>query len=548
MRHVLIYAFAATLAACSGSRIDDTALGLSIEQRVSAIHGDGVAAGGTRELGELYAPSGHAPLWLDGKKRPSRQALDVLALLQDAAAEGLDPRDYDAAALEAQAGRLADGKTEDPEEVAGFDVDLSLNVIRFLRHVHAGRIDPRDVGFEWTVPVDADGFAPLVAAAAADGRVDEMVARARPALPVYEPLRQKLAEYRARSLEARPRSAFPEVSRAVNPGDRYAGLDTLARHLIAAGDLREDAALPAGDEYGEPLVEAVKRFQARHGLPAEGVLGPATIEALSVPLSWRVRQIELALERLRWVPHAAEGRVIFVNIPMFHLWSWDRMSAAAAPVADMDIIVGRALETATPVFSGDLSYVVFRPYWNIPPSIATDEILPAIEKDPSYLRRQNMEIVQGASDDGALPVEATRDNLQLLREGKLRVRQRPGPQNALGLVKFMFPNEHNVYLHSTPAPELFDRARRDFSHGCVRVADPVALGAWIMNEQEWTPSQVEAAMTSGADSRVVNLAEPVQVILTYVTAMVWPEDGSMRFAADIYKHDGRLDEALARRH
>ena len=185
-----------------------------------------------------------------------------------------------------------------------------------------------------------------------------------------------------------------------------------------------------------------------------------------MPLSWRVRQIELALERLRWLPHLGEQRFLAVNIPMFRLWAWEEMSATGVPSFGTGVIVGRALNTQTPIFVEEMRDVIFRPYWNVPRSILRHEILPAIARDPDYLQRHDMEIVSGESD-GAWIVAVTADTIARLRGGRLRVRQRPGPKNALGLVKFVFPNDANVYLHGTPAPELFSRARRDFSHGCV---------------------------------------------------------------------------------
>jgi murein L,D-transpeptidase YcbB/YkuD len=189
--------------------------------------------------------------------------------------------------------------------------------------------------------------------------------------------------------------------------------------------------------------------------------------------------------------------------------------------------------------------VIFRPYWNIPRSILRHEILPVLERDPDYLRRQNMEIVRGPGDE-AQPVDGTAENLALLRQGALRLRQRPGVQNALGLIKFVFPNEENVYMHGTPAQALFSRNRRDFSHGCVRVEDPVALAEWALKERpEWTRDRILSAM-AGTQSFRVKLAQPIQVILFYTTATVMPEDGTIHFAEDIYRHDMRLDRALVR--
>jgi L,D-transpeptidase YcbB len=291
------------------------------------------------------------------------------------------------------------------------------------------------------------------------------------------------------------------------------------------------------------LVEAVKRFQARHGLQPDGILGKDTQTALGVPLIWRVRQIELALERLRWLPHLRQDRLLAVNIPMFHLWVWDSVATNAVPLFGMDVIVGRALSTRTPVFVEEMRYIIFKPYWNVPASIVRKEMLPAIERDPDYLRREDMEMVRGAGDD-AQPVAATEENLARLRAGSLRLRQRPGPKNALGLVKFVFPNDASVYMHGTPAAELFTRPRRDFSHGCVRVEDPVALAEWALNDQpEWTRDRIIAAMNA-EPSRRVNLTRPIQVILFYITAVVMPEDGTIHFAEDIYGHDTSLDQTL----
>ena len=252
----------------------------------------------------------------------------------------------------------------------------------------------------------------------------------------------------------------------------YAPLAALARLLVALGDLPADTPPPPDSApYAGVFVEAVKRFQARHGLEGDGILGKGTQAALQVPLAWRVRQIEFALERLRWLPRPLEGRLVAVNIPMFHLWAWDSAPLSSAAPVGMGVIVGRALNTRTPVFVEDMRYVVFRPYWNVPPSILRGEILPAVERDPDYLTRTDMEIVSGPGDDSPA-VAATAENLSWLRDGLLRVRQRPGPANSLGLVKFVFPNDENVYMHGTPAPGLFKRFRRDFSHGCVRRRRP----------------------------------------------------------------------------
>jgi murein L,D-transpeptidase YcbB/YkuD len=258
-----------------------------------------------------------------------------------------------------------------------------------------------------------------------------------------------------------------------------------------------------------------------------------------------VRQLELALERLRWLPDLGTQPFVAINIPMFRLWARDPAAGDGARMSSA-VVVGRALDTQTPVLFEEMRYLVFRPYWNVPRSILVKEVLPALARDASWLRRNDMEIVRGAGDD-ALVVALDAASLAGLRQGSLRVRQRPGPRNSLGLVKFIFPNDASVYLHGTPATALFGRARRDFSHGCVRVEDPVGLAQWVLRGQpQWTRARIEAAMAGPASLRV-DLQRPLPVILFYVTATVIPDDGALHFADDIYGHDARLASALAAR-
>ncbi|HUU34200.1 MAG TPA: L,D-transpeptidase family protein, partial [Vicinamibacterales bacterium] len=321
----------------------------------------------------------------------------------------------------------------------------------------------------------------------------------------------------------------------------------LGAHLAARGDLPAvDVPPPEATDYDGALVAGVRRFQTRHGLAPDGVLGARTVAAARVPAAARVRQIVMALERLRWLPGLGARRLVAVNIPMFRLWAWDALGPAAAPVFSTPVIVGKAMRTETPVFVETMDHVIFRPYWNVPASILRDEVLPAIRRNPGYLAREQMEIVDGQSDD-ALPVPLGPDALEALAAGTLRVRQRPGPHNSLGLVKFMFPNREGVYLHGTPAPRLFEHARRDFSHGCIRIADPPGLAQWaLQGAAGWDAARIEAAMT-GEGSRRVDLAAPIDVVLFYLTAAVWPEDGTVHFADDIYGHDAALERALANR-
>jgi murein L,D-transpeptidase YcbB/YkuD len=292
-------------------------------------------------------------------------------------------------------------------------------------------------------------------------------------------------------------------------------------------------------------VEGVRRFQRRHGLTDDGVIGPGTFRALNTPLGHRVRQIELTLERLRWLPELGGYRLVVVNIPAFRLFAFDSVGGTGAPTQHMRVIVGKAVDTRTPVLVEQLRYLEFQPYWNIPRSILVNELLPQIRRQPGYLRQHGMELV--GSGDRVSGDTVTRAVLDHLARGELRVRQRPSPHNPLGRVKFVFPNQADVYLHGTPDTSLFARDRRDFSHGCIRVERPVDLAAWVLgNQPAWPRDSVEAAMASKPTRRVL-LSRAVPVVLFYTTAVALPDLG-MAFYEDIYGHDRRLDQALRAGH
>jgi len=492
----------------------------------------------------FYQRRSFAPAWVDGNGHPSQDVHDALALLRETAAEGLDPADYQTSLLDNLAAGLAATSTPSLSDLAVFDTSMSAAMLAYFQQLHTGRIDPRAVGFRVETRVDDHDFVALLHSAIADHRVTALAQELAPPLALYRSLRSMLARYQA--LAADPALEVPPApTSTVRPGDAYDGR-ALQHWLIALGDIPSDATEPADLRFEGALVDGVKHFQMRHGLEVDGTLGKTTQAALRVPLQWRVRQIELALERLRWLPDLSPDRFLAVNIPMFRLWVWNSIPADGAPTFGMGVIVGRALNTRTPVFIEEMRSIVFRPYWNVPSSILRGEILPRLRRDPDYLSREGMEIVRGDGDD-AKTVALTAESLDQLQQGRLRVRQLPGPKNALGLVKFVFPNDANVYMHGTPTPQLFGRPRRDFSHGCVRLEDPVGLAEWALDGQDdWTRDRILKAM-NGTRPQSIRLAKPIQVILFYITAVVMPEDGTIRFSDDIYGHDGRLDRALAER-
>jgi len=280
----------------------------------------------------------------------------------------------------------------------------------------------------------------------------------------------------------------------------------------------------------------VKSFQLRHDLPNDGKLTTQTIAALNTPLDQRVRQLDDTLERWRWLTDTYANAPIFVNLPEFAL-------RAYGPGHKLDfmmaVIVGKALaDKKTPLIEREMKYIVFRPYWSVPISIVRKELLPHIAKSKGYLASKNFEVTnqQGKPVANWTPRE--------LEQGTLMVREKPGPKNSLGLVKFMFPNEYDIYLHSTPATELFSRTKRDFSHGCIRVADPAKLAEWLLRDQpEWTPEKVEEALNQGPDNHSVDLKTPVPVVIFYATAWV-KENGTVYFFDDLYGYDQQLDDAL----
>ncbi len=320
-----------------------------------------------KALARIYPASSESPIWVDSTGHPTRSAQEALTAFVDAAAEGLDPADYRALELSARRTNLDAVSRPDPREVAVFDVEVSLSIMRYLRHFHRGRVDPSELGLLLTLPVDEHDYAGLARDAALKGRVRETIASMTPPLVQYRSLRSVLPRYRALALIDAP--ILPQApAKSIKPGDTAPGLDILRNRLIALHDLPETAA-PLADppRYEGHLVEGVRRFQIRHGLESDGVLGKATWAALNVPFPWRVRQIEMAMERLRWLPHLGERPFIAVNIPMFRLWGWDRVPETGAPDFGMGVIVGKAaLDTKTPVFLGgdevpDLETLLERP-------------------------------------------------------------------------------------------------------------------------------------------------------------------------------------------
>ncbi len=482
-------------------------------------------------------------LWSDGAK-PSAAALALVQELRSASDRGLDPDDYAGDRLASSLAGLTGAPQAGPEQWAQFDAALTLAAMRFMSDLHFGRIDAATVGHNLAVNrVELDISAALEHLAAA-ANVAAALDALEPQFQHYALLKKQLARYRALAGEQGLTNLPPLHTKSVKPGDAYAGAPQLEHLLAALGDAAPQPAPQAQlQSLTASLSDALKRFQRRHGEKADGILGSATFAELTRPLSARVRQIELTMERWRWLPEELTSAPIIVNIPQFRLFAFESTADSEAQIRQMDVIVGKAFQaTQTPVFSAAMTYVVFRPYWEVPYSIARKEIVPGARRDPAYLDRHQMEIVRGFGDSAIMPQSA--ENLDAVAAGTLRIRQRPGPNNSLGLIKFMLPNPYNVYLHSTPAQALFGESRRDFSHGCIRVSDPTGLAQYVLRDSpEWTREKILTAMNEGADSFTVTLKKPIRVFIVYGTVLA-TENGEVLFFDDIYGHDERLEQAL----
>jgi len=491
-------------------------------------------------LQKFYEPAGYAPAWAH-MSQPVPQALSLIAVFRDAGKKGLDPEDYDASRWEDRI-RALQSSASGPV-VARFDVALTVCAMRYLSALRIGRTNPQHFGFGLSTEgkkYDLGQF--LRERILTTGDLQAVLDDVEPPFVAYRRTEQALARYieLARTDDG---ETLPAVTKPIDPTQPYAGVPRLVRFLRLVGDLSADATLSTDRQtYSGPLVDAVKHFQRRHGLDADGRLGPSTIKQLNVPLHDRVLQLQLTLERWRWLPAEFPAPPIIVNIPDFRLRTLDEKNNV---VMDMRVVVGKAMRTQTPVFTRDMTYVVLRPYWNVPPSILRSEIVPAIQRDRGYIARKNYEVT---TQDGKVVSsgEISDEVLAQLRAGKLAVRQKPGSTNALGLVKLIFPNEHNVYLHSTPSQSLFSRSRRDFSHGCIRVEKPAELAAWALrNNSDWTLERVQQGMQSGKDDVTVTLAKRVPVFIVYGTALAYA-NGEVHFTDDIYGHDAKLAAALAK--
>ncbi len=485
--------------------------------------------------------------WVRGMQ-PTVEATQMIALLQQSDQKGLTPEDYDASRWAARLAKLKpEAANPSEDDAVKFDVALTICAMRYISDLHIGKVNPKHFDYGFDVNAKKYDLPEFLKTNVVEKQVvAEALAPIEPPYPGYQRTIEALRNYMQMAKQD-DGEKLPEVTRPVQPGDPWIGTPRLAKLLRLTGDLPADADVQANSlDYKGPLVDAVKKFQARHARTADGKISSQTVADLNTPLSKRVEQMQLTLERWRWLPLIDPAKnlppPIVANVPEFRVRAYDEHFKV---VWSMNVVVGHAYSHDTAVFADMMEYVVFRPYWSVPYSIARAEMFPKLDKDPNYLASKGFAVVdakQNVVTAGAVSPEV----MAQLKAGTLFVRQNPGPKNSLGLVKFIFPNDYNIYMHDTPEKQFFSRDRRDDSHGCIRLERPADMAAWVLrNNPGWDAQKIKAAMNGNQDNLQVNLTKPIPVLIVYSTVVV-EEDGSVHFFDDIYGHDKELEEVLAK--
>jgi murein L,D-transpeptidase YcbB/YkuD len=488
--------------------------------------------GPSEALTQVYAARQYSPIW-SGAQGLNEKGNALIRALRDARAEGLEPDDYDLAAIKPRLTPVA------AQTLAELELLLSDAFLRYADHLRSGRFDPKTADPEWFIyPAPSDSGALLESAANA-ASLDEVLQHLSPPHRGYVRLRKALAHYR----ELATKGGWPTLPDGpkLAQGDRDRRVAILRERLKSTGDLEKDDSR-AKELFDANLASAVRRFQRRHGLHEDGVVGAQTRAILNVPVETRIQQILANMERWRWMPRQLEPRYVVVNMAGFEL----EVIEHEQPVMSMRVIVGKPYRR-TPVFNSTMTHLVFHPYWNIPPRIAVEDILPKLQKDPGYLGTHNIKVyLKQSAEHQALRVNAHELINATRQRFPYKLRQAPGPQNPLGRVKFLLPNPFDVYLHDTPSKELFNKTIRTFSSGCIRLEKPLDLAQYVLQASpKWNRDTIEAAVKSKT-TRSIQIPEPIPVYLMYWTAWV-DESGQVQFREDIYERDKRMAEAFKQR-
>jgi murein L,D-transpeptidase YcbB/YkuD len=498
-------------------------------------------------LPTFYVKQNYKPAWSDNNGLLP-QAEVLINIIRDADREGLKPNDYHFSQLETALRGIrqdkvvsypnyqSDDNSPNPRDLANIDLLLTDAFILYGSHLLHGRINPKTVDAAWLIEDQEQDLIEVLRTALSSNKVEEALKNLMPRHPSYTSLTQALIKYR----EIADKGGWPTLSDGpkMEKGEHSERVTVLRKRLAITGDLNEELTNDS-ELFDDSLEQALRNFQRRHGLRTDGIVGQYTLAALNVPVEKRIGQIELNMERLRWLPQNLGSRYILVNVANFELYVAENNQT----LMSMRVIVGKPYWN-TPVFTAEMTYLVLNPHWNIPQTIFAEEKLPKIKKDPEYFSKDRIRVLKGWSPK-AQEIDPTTIDWSKVTEQNFnyRLRQEPGTGNPLGQIKFMFPNPYHVYLHDTPQKSLFSRTDRNLSHGCIRIEKPLDLAEYVLHlSPAWTPRKIRTAINKGA-TKSVGLPEPIPVYLVYFTAWV-EEDSSIEFRNDIYGRDEALYQAL----
>jgi murein L,D-transpeptidase YcbB/YkuD len=490
---------------------------------------EGVQLAASRLVAEIYERRGFALEW-------TSQSADQLArAIGDVEADGLDPEDYLRSPLE----RARSAAASDAALDARIDCDVleTEALVRLLYHLILGKEDPTTFDPNWNFARKLPTSDPVafVQEVIDSADVYERIEREKPQLDFYRRLKAAYARERERAAAGGWKSL--PAGPTLKPGVSDSRIPALRARLVAGGDLAPDGA-GAGESFDPALAAAVQAFQARHGLAADGAVGAGTLVELNVPIAERLSQLRVNLERARWILHDLSPEFVLVNVAGFEVY----FARGGAVVWRARAQVGKPYR-ATPIFRAEMSYLVLNPTWTVPPGILAADILPAQRRDRGTLARKGLEVVD--MEGRVVSADSIDWSTATPRNFRYMLRQPPGPTNALGRVKFMFPNPHSVYLHDTPSRDLFERSDRAFSSGCIRVDKPLELAAFLLEGQkDWDRAALDAAIASGK-TRTITLTRRVPVLILYWTAWVDAADGTLQLRRDLYGRDAKVAAGLA---
>ena len=547
---VIVFLYAHTVSAETGSSVEmpdiqvsDTGLALLLQNRLNELTNSSKTVIRGEYIYSLvlvksfYNGRNYYPGW--SRNRHLVQADKLINALEDAYGDGLTPDYYHLSIIRSLVDTAEKGISFDQTVLADLDILLTDAFLTLSCHLSGGCVDPVTIESEWFAKRRDVDVSSVLEMALREKQVREALMKLIPGQGSYGRLKQALAQYRG--LAAKGEWPLVSGGPALKKGSVAERVVELRKRLAASGDMK------AGwtnreDFFDKELEQSVVIFQKRHGLKADGVVGTDTLKALNIPLKERIRQMELNMERLRWILGNVEQRSIVVNIADFRLDVIENSKS----VLSMKVVVGKLFQR-TPVFTAKMTYLILNPFWNVPDSIAQKEILKKIRKDPQYLLKENIKVLKGWGPQEHIIDPGTIDWSSINATNlKYRFRQEPGPLNPLGRIKFMFPNKFDVYLHDTTAKRLFSEVVRTFSHGCTRIEKPIELAEYVLRDDpRWTHDNLLAAIAAGTE-QTVRIPSPLNVHFFYLTAWVDGE-GVIQFRNDIYERDRQLDEALHRK-